>query len=150
QGDTLVFGTRRTFSGDFDADGAPTCKDVRMLATRTGATPRDAGEDPDGDGRITEKDVDLLVARVLEQKPALTGSGRPLRPGGALRIDGYDLDTGVVDARLDGVPVRVVLRDARVLVLEVPRGLALGSHRLELRFDDRPALAVEVVVDEAR
>ncbi len=150
QGDTLVFGTRRTFSGDFDADGAPTCKDVRMLATRTGATPRDAGEDPDGDGRITEKDVDLLVARVLEQKPALTGSGRPLRPGGALRIDGYDLDTGVVDALLDGVPVRVVLRDARVLVLEVPRGLALGSHRLELRFDDRPALAVEVVVDEAR
>lgn len=150
QGDALVFGTRRSFSGDYDSDGASTCRDVRMLATRLGATPRDEAEDPDGDGRITAADVDLLLARVLEQKPAFTATTRSVRPGGALRIDGFDLDSGAVDARLDGVDVRVVLRDARLLVLEVPRGLALGSHRLELRFDGVLALDVEVVVDETR
>lgn len=150
QGDTLVFGTRRAFSGDYDSDGQATCRDVRILATRTGATPRDAGEDPDGDGRITEGDIDLLLARVLEQKPAYTGLSRSVRPGGAIRVDGFSLDAGVVDARLDGIGVRVVLRDARVLVLEVPRGIALGTHRLELRFDDVLALDVDVVVDESR
>ncbi|MDA0934399.1 MAG: SBBP repeat-containing protein [Planctomycetota bacterium] len=150
QGDTLVFGARRSFTGDYDSDGAATCRDVRMLATRIGQAPRDPDEDPDGDGQITDRDVDLLLSRVLEQRPAYAASNRTVRPGGSIRIDGFGLDQGVVDARLDGVGVRIALRDARMLVIEVPRGLALGSHRLQLLFDDVMTLDVDVLVEAAR
>jgi hypothetical protein len=144
QGPTWIRGDRLRFEGDLDGDGRPTCRDVRVLGARLGETAGSAAEDADGDGLVSARDVDAWLARAVQRAPAwaaLPISG-PVR-GGAVRIEGHGLTAaGGASASLDGRPLRLLFRDARTLVFEVPAGSGAGPRRL------RAAVGGETVVDQ--
>lgn len=147
QGASWIHGERRTFSGDLDGDGSPTCRDVRQLAGHLQETPGGPAEDPDGDGVVTERDVRLLLGRVVGRAPVFRPdpSGAVVA-GGVLRLEGYDVPTGPVDATIDGRPLSVALRSVRALALAVPVDVPEGTRRLRVSIEGTVVLDEDVEV----